>query len=195
MLTRATRFPPFRGRARDDPMGSADQASLKFGPSIRGVGATDRKETAVALPKRPGSAKGSPGPGCRHRGHGRRSNSRTSASPGKSPASSRYPLTRMAAHRHAKERWLMHPDQVVERIDNLVGGLRPGSWIGSPGRRTRSMVHRQHPDSHGDHHHVLGQRDEAERDLARPAHAGALDVPLVHVDRLEHGGRPDRADE
>ncbi len=33
----------------------------------------------------------------------------------------------MAEHRHAKERWFMHPDQVVERVDDLVGGLRAGS--------------------------------------------------------------------
>src|SRR5690348_4534839 len=68
--------------------------------------------------------------------------------------------------------------------------------IGAPvGVGTRgSASHREHPDGHGHHHEVFGQRHEAERHIAGPADTGALQLALVDVDRLEDRDRPDRAD-
>src|SRR5215211_5200595 len=53
----------------------------------------------------------------------------------------------------------------------------------------------RHPHRHGDHHQVLGERDEPEGDVARSADAGALELALVDVNGLEHRDRADRADE
>ncbi len=51
----------------------------------------------------------------------------------------------------------------------------------------------RHPDRHGDHHQVLGQRNEAQRHVARPAYAGAFEFSPVDIDRLEHRNRANRA--
>ena len=42
-----------------------------------------------------------------------------------------------------------------------------------------SLSHPHHPQRHADHHQVFGQRDEAERHIARAADAGAFEFALV----------------
>jgi hypothetical protein len=42
----------------------------------------------------------------------------------------------------------------------------------------------QHPRRHGQHHQILAQRDEAERDVASASDAGAFDIALVDIESL-----------
>src|SRR3546814_5513267 len=59
----------------------------------------------------------------------------------------------------------------VELPGALAKPARIGKHVGAG-----SAVSRRHPDRHGDHHQVFGQRDEAERDIARSAHARAFQL-------------------
>lgn len=51
------------------------------------------------------------------------------------------------------------------------------------------------PQGHRHHHQVLGQGHEAQRHVAVPAHAGALEFPAIDIDRLENRHGPDGPDE
>ena len=48
----------------------------------------------------------------------------------------------------------------------------------------------KHPNSHAHHREVLSQRDKAERDIAAPADAGALDAAFLDIDRVEYATVP-----
>jgi potassium-dependent mechanosensitive channel len=52
----------------------------------------------------------------------------------------------------------------------------------------------RHPRRHRHHHHVLGERHESERPVGGTAHAGAIQLAPVDMDRLCHRDRPDATD-
>src|SRR5690242_15523713 len=59
----------------------------------------------------------------------------------------------------------------------------------------KSNLGDDHPESHRDHHHILGERDEAERNIAVAADAGAFDFALLDIDSVEHRDRAHAANE